>query len=144
MIWLLWKLLTLPFRVVFGTLRISFKTVRFVGVSRILSFGAGVAAGMAMHPSTGTELRDRVGSRHRRVSAGAGDLAETVRYELAHSPRTWHLPQPEVGLEGSRVTLTGTVPHATGRADLVRTAGSVVGVTAVDNRLTIAEGPAGG
>ena len=45
MIWLLWKLLTLPIRVVFGALSLTLKTVRFVGVSRILAFGAGGSAG---------------------------------------------------------------------------------------------------
>lgn len=134
MIWLLWKLLTLPIRLVFGTLSATFKTVRFVGVSRILAFGAGVGVGMAVAPTSGEQFRARLADG--RASA-AGDLGETVRYELAHSPRTWHLPQPVVSVEGNRVTLTGAVPHETAKGDLGRTAGAVVGVAAVDNRVTI-------
>ncbi len=137
MIWLLWKLLTLPIRVVFGVISTTFKTVRFVGVSRILAFGAGVGVGMSIAPTTGEQFRARLAGVQASASSAAGDLGETVRYELAHSPRTWHLPQPVVSVEGNRVTLTGEVPHETARADLGRTAGAVVGVAAVDNRLTV-------
>ena len=143
MIWLLWKLLTLPFRLVFGTLGLTFKTVRFVGIGRLLFFGAGVGAGLALAPTSGTELRARLAQR-RETSAtattGAG-LADAVRDELAHSPRTWHLPQPAVTVEGNRVTLTGEVPHDEARADLGRTAGAVIGVAAVDNRITVSTTP---
>lgn len=138
MIWLTWKLITLPFRLVFGVLGISYKTVRFVGVSRILAFGAGVGTGLAIGPEKGAAFRRTVARRVNAVAAPV-DLADEVRKELAHSPRTWHLPQPAVVVEGGRVTLTGEVPHETARADLGRTAGAVVGVTAVDNRITVAE-----
>lgn len=136
MIWLTWKLITLPFRLVFGTLGITYKTVRIVGVSRILAFGAGVAAGLALAPEKGTEFRARVMTGAKSV-ASPPDLAAAVRHELAHSPRTWHLPQPTVTVEGSRVTLTGEAPHETARADLGRTAGSVIGVSAIDNQIVI-------
>lgn len=141
MIWLTWKLLTLPFRLVFGTVGLSFKTIRFVGLSRILAFGTGVGVGLAVAPTTGADFRARLLERYAATASSAGDLGETVRYELAHSPRTWHLPQPVVTVEGNRVTLTGEVPHETARGDLGRTAGAVVGVAAVDNRLTISSGP---
>lgn len=138
MIWLTWKLLTLPIRLVFGTLGLSFKTIRFVGLSRILAFGAGVGAGMAIAPTTGAEFRARLAEQYSGAAAPAGgDLGEAVRHELAHSPRTWHLPQPTVTVIGNRVTLTGQVPHDTGRIDLGKTAGAVAGVGAVDNRITV-------
>jgi hypothetical protein len=138
MIWLLWKLLTLPIRVVFGTISAAFKTIRFVGISRILAFGAGVGVGLSVAPTSGEQFRARLADGYGSASSAAGDLGETVRYELAHSPRTWHLPQPVVSVEGNRVTLTGEVPHETARGDLGRTAGAVVGVAAVDNRVTVA------
>ncbi len=138
MIWLLWKLVTLPFRLVFGTISTTFKTMRFVGVSRILAFGAGVGVGMAVTPTTGEQFRARLAGGYASAASAAGDIGETVRYELAHSPRTWHLPQPVVSVEGNRVTLTGEVPHETARGDLGRTAGAVIGVAAVDNRVTVA------
>ncbi|WP_436795433.1 YtxH domain-containing protein [Actinospongicola halichondriae] len=137
MIWLLWKLITLPFRLVFGTISTTFKTVRFVGISRLLAFGAGVGVGMAVAPTSGEQLRARLSDGYASAASAAGDLGETVRYELADSPRTWHLPQPVVTVEGNRVTLTGEVPHETARGDLGRTAGAVVGVAAVDNRVTV-------
>jgi hypothetical protein len=138
MIWLLWKLLTLPIRLVFGTISLTFKTIRFVGVSRILAFGAGVGAGMSVPPTAGEQFRARLAGARSSAASAAGDLGETVRYELAHSPRTWHLPQPVVSVEGNRITLTGEVPHETAKGDLGRTAGAVVGVAAVDNRVTVA------
>lgn len=137
MIWLLWKLLTLPIRVVFGTISATFKTIRFAGVGRILAFGAGIGVGMSVAPTTGEQFRARLAGAQASARSAAGDLGENVRYELAHSPRTWHLPQPVVTVEANRVTLTGEVPHETARGDLGRTAGAVVGVAAVDNRLTI-------
>lgn len=138
MIWLLWKLLTLPFRLVFGTLGLAFKTVRFVGFGRLLSFGAGIGVGLAMAPTSGTELRARLAQRREPAAAVPGaDLGDAVRDELAHSPRTWHLPQPTVTVDGNRITLTGEVPHEDARADLGRTAGAVIGVAAVDNRITV-------
>lgn len=139
MIWLTWKLLTLPIRIVFGTLRISIRTVRFVGIGRILAFGAGVGVGLAVAPTSGEQFRAKLRQQYGSAASAAGDLGETVRYELAHSPRTWHLPQPVVTVEGTRITLTGEVPHDTARLDLGRTAGAVVGVTAVDNRVTVSD-----
>ncbi len=138
MIWLLWKLLTLPITVALGTLGAAYRTVRFVGVGRILAFGAGVGVGLAMAPTTVTELRARLAKRHESVRTTPGTpLGDAVREELSHSPRTWHLPQPAVAVEGNRITLTGEVPHEEARADLGRTAGAVVGVVAVDNRITV-------
>ncbi len=139
MIWLTWKLLTLPIRLALGTVGFAFKTIRFVGIGRLLFFGAGVIAGMAVAPTTGAEFRARLAQRYGSApTTPTSGLGDTVRDELAHSPRTWHLPQPEVTVVGNRVTLTGEVPHEAARADLGRTAGAVVGVAAVDNRITVA------
>ena len=138
MIWLTWKLLTLPIRLAFGTVALTFRTIRFVGVGRMLLFGAGVVTGLALAPTAGAEFRARLARRY--GASGAvppSGLGDAIRDELAHSPRTWHLPQPEVTVTGGRVTLTGEVPHETARADLGRTAGAVVGVAAVDNRITV-------
>jgi hypothetical protein len=138
MIWLAWKLLTLPIRLVLGTLGITFRTIRFVGVGRLLFFGAGVGTGMALSPNTGDQLRERLAQvRNPRPPLSATDLGALVRDELAHSPRTWHLPQPAVTVVDDRVTLTGEVPHESARADLGRTAGAVTGVAAVDNQIRV-------
>ena len=138
MIWLLWKLLTLPVRAVLGALGLVLRTVRFVGVSRILAFGAGVGAGMLLEPSRGRQLRAKLAvARPGEPPASPTDLGAAVRDELAHSPRTWHLPQPVVAVTGNRVTLTGEVPHDDARLDLGRVAGAVAGVAAVDNRITV-------
>jgi len=135
-IWLLWKLLTLPLRVVLGVLKLVFGTVRFVGVTRIAALGAGVAAGRALAardradaPATGSDGGPR--------TPATGDLAAAIRHELATSPRTWHLPQPDVTVQGDRVALAGTVPHEQARLDLVRTAGALAGVRAVDDHLVV-------
>lgn len=138
MIWLSWKLVTLPFRVLFAAFGLTYKAVRLVGVSRIAAFGAGVGVGMAVGPETTATVRDGIARRLGSVDSPV-DLADMVRSELAHSPRTWHLPQPVVAVDGDRVTLTGDVPHATARADLARTAGAVIGVAAVENRIVVAE-----
>ncbi|HEX4901639.1 MAG TPA: BON domain-containing protein [Acidimicrobiales bacterium] len=137
MIWLLWKLITLPVRLVLLALRVVLGTVRVVGVDRIAAFGAGVAAGTAMAPRPGTQLRAGVAQREEQRAARGGDIGVAVRHELATSPRTWHLPQPGVTVQGDRVRLTGTVPHDQARLDLVRTAGSIAGVRAVDDDLVV-------
>lgn len=134
MIWLTWNLLTSPLRLALLAVRI----VRFVGLGRLVAFGAGVGTGLAIAPTTGAEFRARLAEQYG-AGAPTADLGEAVRHELAHSPRTWHLPQPVVTVVGNRVTLTGAVPHDTGRVDLGKTAGAVAGVGAVDNRITVDE-----
>jgi hypothetical protein len=136
-IWLLWKLITLPVRLVLLVLRVVLGTVRFVGVDRIAAFGAGVAVGTAMAPRPGTQLQAGVAQREEQRAARGGDIGVAVRHELATSPRTWHLPQPGVTVQGDRVVLAGSVPHDEARLALVRTAGAVTGVRAVDDQLTI-------
>jgi hypothetical protein len=144
-IWLLWKLLTLPIRLVLLALRALLGTVRFIGPSRIAAFGAGVAAGTALAPRPATQLQAGAAQREEQRAARGGDIGVAVRHELATSPRTWHLPQPGVTVHGDRVTLTGTVPHDEARLALLRTAGAIAGVRAVDDQLTVEPGggPAG-
>lgn len=138
MIWLTWKLASLPFKVFFGSLRLTTRTIRFVGPTRLLALGAGIGIGLAVAPTSGRELRARIVAQQQVVAATGGDLASVVTYELANSPRTWHLPQPTVTVVADRVTLTGSVPHDDARQHLVRTAGAVVGVRAVVDDLRVA------
>ena len=87
---------------------------------------------------TGREARAKLQSLiDARRGAGGGDLAERVRFELSHAPRTWHLPQPTVEVQGGTAILRGVVPHETGRLDLERTAAAVAGVVEVDNHVAI-------
>ena len=114
-------------------MKAGYRTGRLLGYRRIFVFGVGVAVGLLIAPMTGRELRAKIQALldERR---GGGDLAERVRYELSHSPRTWHLPQPEVEVVGGTAILRGEVPHEVGRIDLERTAAAVAGVVDVDNR----------
>jgi len=143
-IWLLWKLLTLPIRLVLLALRVVLGTIRLVGPGRIAAFGAGVAAGMALAPKPAARLLAGVSQREEQRVARGGDVGVAVRHELATSPRTWHLPQPGVTVHGDRVRLTGRVPHEQARLDLVRTAGAIAGVRAVDDDLTVEPGDEAG
>jgi hypothetical protein len=136
-IWLLWKLVTLPFRLVLGVLRLVLGTIRFVGLDRIVAFGAGVGVGLAVSPTPASQLRGGAAAEQEVKAARGGDIGAAVRHELATSPRTWHLPQPGVTVHGDRVVLTGGVPHDEARHDLLRTAGAITGVRAVDDHLTV-------
>lgn len=137
MIWLLWKLITLPFRLVLGVVRLLLGTIGFVGLDRIVAFAAGVGVGLAVSPTPASQLRGGVAAEQEVKAARGGDIGAAVRHELATSPRTWHLPQPGVTVHGDRVALTGGVPHDQARHDLLRTAGAIAGVRAVDDHLTV-------
>ncbi len=139
---LLVRFVFLPFRVGFKTTRVAtkvgYRAGRLVGYRRLALFGTGVVVGMLIAPMAGAVLREKL----RGLAAGARlpsdpELGDQVRFELSHSPRTWHLPQPDVDVQDGRVVLTGSVPHASARADLERTATGVPGVTAVENMLTV-------
>ena len=97
---------------------------------------AGAAAAVLSTPTTGAEMRRRIGRLADRRVPDA-DLAARVRHELSHSPRTWHLPQPSISVLRGHVVLVGEAPHATGRADLERVVASVPGVLAVENEIVI-------
>lgn len=122
----------------------SYRVGRRVGWSRLAALGTGVVIGMMIAPSSGAELRARLGRRvaERRRPVGDDAVAARVRYELSHSPRTWHLPQPEVEVRGSTAVLRGQVPHDTGRQDLERVAAAVTGIVDVDNQVAVVA-PAG-
>jgi len=134
------RLLFLPAKVGVGSTKLGvkagYRTGRLLGYRRLFVFSLGVGVGLLVAPMAGRELRARI--QHlvdeRR---GVGDLAERVRYELSHSPRTWHLPQPEVEVVGGTAILRGEVPHEVGRSDLERTAAAVSGVVHVENQVDV-------
>ena len=136
------RLLFLPAKVGVGTTRLGvkagYRTGRLLGSRRVASFAAGVGVGLLIAPLTGREARAKLQELWAGRQSGGADLATRVRQELAQSPRTWHLPQPEVEVVGSRAILRGEVPHETGRADLARAAAAVAGVAGVDNHIDIA------
>lgn len=139
-------LLTLPFRlvglallVVGGVTKLTRATVRAIGYRRIALVGTGAIAALLLAPVPGEQVRRRLRGvvDQRRGTAPPADVAERVREALSASPSTWHLPQPAVSLDDGRVVLTGSVPHETGRAELVRVAAGVGGVVGVDDRLVV-------
>jgi hypothetical protein len=135
------RLLFFPAKVgVGGTrlgLRVGYRTGRALGYRRVFVFGVGVGVGLLIAPMTGRELRARLQVLLEERRAGGAGLAERISYELSHSPRTWHLPQPEVEVVGGTAILRGEVPHEVGRKDLERTAAAVAGVVDVDNQVGV-------
>ena len=136
------RLLFLPAKVGVGSTKLGvkagYRTGRLFGYRRIFLFGLGVAVGLLIAPTTGREARAKLqGLIDARRGIASGDLAERVRFELSHAPRTWHLPQPTVEVQGSTAILRGIVPHETGRVDLERTAAAVAGVVEVDNHVAV-------
>src|SRR3954452_3567537 len=136
------RIVVLPVRLAFKTTgiatKVGYRTGRLLGYRRLAVFGTGVLIGLMIAPMAGPVLRSKV----RVLLSGARlpsdpELGDQVRFELSHSPRTWHLPQPEVDVQDGRVVLSGSVPHQTASADLERTATAVPGVTAVENLLTV-------
>ncbi|HEX4819867.1 MAG TPA: BON domain-containing protein [Acidimicrobiales bacterium] len=116
----------------------GYRTGRLLGYRRLAVFGIGVFVGLLIAPGPGEELRAKLKAMFQGMQLPSDpDLGDRVRFELSHSPRTWHLPQPEVDVQEGRVVLSGDVPHATARADLEQTVTAVPGVTAVENLLTI-------
>ncbi len=139
------RLIVLPVRIALGltsvTAKTSYRTGRLLGYRRVFVFGAGIAVGLLLAPVPGAQLRAKLQGlidARRGGSVGDAELLERVRFELSHSPRTWHLPQPEVEVVGGRVVLTGKAPHDTGRTDLERAAAAVHGIAEVENRLVVA------
>jgi hypothetical protein len=146
------RLILLPFKIVLALLGITVKTgykagklpvkastvgMRVLGFRGWLFFLVGLAVGLLFAPGPGKELRDRLAEVFGGGTEPDTDLAEKVVFELAHAPRTWHLPQPAVSVVAGRVTLRGTVPAEETRDELVRVAGAIPGVTAVDSQLEV-------
>ena len=147
MMFLLW-LVTLPFRIALGftglTLKTGYRTGRMVGYGRLFWVGVGVGVGMLVAPGPGRELREKLKARIDEYSGGGAgggggdtELADRVRFELTHSPKTWHLQQPRVEVAGGRVTLRGEVDGEEGRTALLQAAEAVPGVLGVDDQLTV-------
>lgn len=136
------RLILLPAKVGVGTTKLGVKTGylagRLLGYRRLVVFAAGVGVGLLIAPMTGREARAKLQALvAERRGGGPTDLAEKVRFELSHSPRTWHLPQPAVEVRGSTAVLRGEVPHDTGRHDLERVAAAVAGIVEVDNQVAV-------
>jgi hypothetical protein len=137
-------LLFLPLRVAFGSARAGYVAGRLVGYRRLFVFAAGVGVGLLVAPMTGRQLRDRIATlAEARRPAGDDEVAERVRFELSHSPRTWHLPQPQVDVVNGTAVLRGEAPHPEGRAELERAASAVTGVVAVDNHVEVTRSTGG-
>jgi hypothetical protein len=123
------------------TARVGFRAGRRVGLTRVLAFGAGTALGLLLAPTSGAELRERLRRAidERRAAAAGTDaeLAVRVREALSQSPRTWHLPQPEVDVVDGTAILTGGAPHPSGKADIEDAVAAVPGVVGVDSRLIV-------
>lgn len=138
------RLIFLPARLGIGSAKLGvktgYRTGRLLGYRRIFLFGLGIGVGLLLAPMTGREARAKLQEllEARRGGGPPTDLAERVRFELSHSPRTWHLPQPEVEVLGATAILRGQVPHETGRSELERTAAAVAGIVSVENRLDVA------
>ncbi len=124
-------------KVVFFPVKVTTRSLRWVGLRRLVLIGLGATLALMITPVTGSELRRRLSRLVARRVPDA-DLAARVRHELSHSPRTWHLPQPSISVLQGRVVLAGQAPHATGRADLERVVAAVPGVVSVDNEIIVA------
>jgi hypothetical protein len=117
--------------------RVTARTTRVLGLKAVILFAAGLAIGVLFAPMAGRDLRARLQRRFGAGEMSDAELADKVGFELAHAPRTWHLPQPEVAVLQGRVELNGEVPHERGREELERVAAAVDGVTAVANHLVV-------
>lgn len=136
------RLLFLPAKVGVGSAKLGAKTGyragRLFGYKRVAVFAAGVGVGLLIAPMTGREARARLQKLiDERRGVASDDLAARVAFELSHAPRTWHLPQPTVEVQGGTAILRGVVPHEEGRIDLERTAAAVAGVVEVDNHVAV-------
>jgi len=153
------RVVVFPFRVLAASVAAAFRAGRLVGslpvgaarrTSRFLGFRGtiallvGFALGLLLAPVPGRQLRARLRAILNRAGGVSDtDLADRVAFELEHSPRTWHLPQPQVSVISGRVLLSGDVDHGVARDEFARVAAAVPGVTAVDNLVVVAEsGPA--
>ena len=131
-------------KVVGTPIKVANRIVGFIGYRRVGLLTVGAAAGAVLSPVSGAELRRRIAEEiHRRRAGTEPTVEERVRQHLAQSPRTWHLPQPEVVAvsvgdgAGWQVILAGEITDDSARRDLEQASLSVTGVESVDNRLRV-------
>jgi osmotically-inducible protein OsmY len=138
-------------RLTAGSMYLAFRvgraTARFVGYRRLITFSGGAFVGLLIAPAPGREMRATL-SRYLKSRLQTSDLADPVladkvRFELSHHPRTWHLAQPEVTVWEGRVSLRGQVPDEATRTKLVQVASAFPGVTGVDDLLEVSDTAAG-
>jgi len=138
-------------RLTAGSLYLAFRTgratARLVGYRRLITCGGGAFVGLLLAPVPGREMRATLSRylKSRLQASGLTDpvLAEKVRFELSHHPRTWHLAQPEVTVWERRVSLRGQVPDEATRTKLVQVASAFPGVSGVDDLLEVSDTVAG-
>jgi hypothetical protein len=128
-------------KVVRGSVRTTYRSLRFAVRSSIVSFALGLGLGWFLTTPTGryvlASIRDLVVSPP--VAASDDEsLAAEVRTHLASAPATWHLAQPDILVVGGHVTLRGTAPHTEGRDALLLAAAAVPGVESVVDVLDVA------
>lgn len=138
---ILFRLAWLPVRLSLGTTKLGvkagYRAGRLVGYRRLFVLGAGVGIGLLVAPVTGSELRSAIRRRIEARGVTDAELLERVRFELAHHPRTWHLPQPEVTVFERRVTLRGEIADDAARTEMLRAAGALPGVADVEDRFLV-------
>jgi hypothetical protein len=118
----------------------TWRTSRAAVRSSIISFLLGIGVGWFLTTPTGRYATSLVVDAVRGRMASAVDdatLAERVRAAVSADTTTWHLPRPDVAVDGGVVTLTGVVPHGQGRDDLASAAARVPGVVSVVDHLTV-------
>jgi hypothetical protein len=122
-------------------MKTGYRAGRLLGYRRLAVLAVGIGIGLLIAPVPGRQLRARLRALLDQSGVAGlvdGELAERVRFELAHASGTWHLPQPEVAALAGTVVLTGEVPDATARAEIEHAAAGVPGVATVDNQLRLA------
>lgn len=150
---LFWRLLLLPFKILFAAVGTSFRlgttvatapvkvgvrATRAAGFSGIICLVLGLAIGLLVAPESGRELRAKLLARFGGPEVLSDDeLAEKITFELGHAPRTWHLPQPQVYVTAGRAQLRGAVTDDEARDELVRVASAIPGVAGVEDLLDV-------
>ena len=138
---IVFRIVTLPVKVGTKTgvvaTKMGYRTARFVGFKRIVLIAIGVGIGLLVAPVPGRQMREKLRAALAGGLGGEAELGDLVRFELSHSPKTWHLPQPAIAVHESTIVLSGSVPHETAKADLERAASGVPGVESVENLLVV-------
>lgn len=127
-------------RVGFKAGRISAKGGRVagrrIGWGKVALFATGVAVGLLLSIVPGGYMRRKLASLVKAGSVHDSELCDRVVFELAHSPRTWHLAQPQVTVDDGVIRLRGEVPDRASADALEKVARAVPGVVDVTSELT--------